>query len=107
MSGGSYRSTTGLESAVEAMKRGAFTYLTKPFDSRELILQIERARERSQLTGEIIRLKELLGERFNFANIIAKSEPTNIALIVSSGIILSAGIKDLKFSLDDIVYYQS
>ena len=30
-------------SAVEAMKRGAFTYLTKPFDSRELILQIERA----------------------------------------------------------------
>ena len=63
-----------IESAVEAMKRGAFTYLTKPFDSRELILQIERARERSQLTGEIIRLKELLGERFNFANIIAKSE---------------------------------
>jgi two-component system response regulator GlrR len=63
-----------IESAVEAMKRGAFTYLTKPFDSRELILQIERARERSQLTGEINRLKELLEERFNFANIIAKSE---------------------------------
>jgi two-component system response regulator GlrR len=63
-----------IESAVEAMKRGAFTYLTKPFDSRELILQIERAREKSQLTGEINRLKELLEERFNFANIIAKSE---------------------------------
>ena len=63
-----------IESAVEAMKRGAFTYLTKPFDSRELILQIERAREKNQLTGEINRLKELLEERFNFANIIAKSE---------------------------------
>jgi two-component system response regulator GlrR len=63
-----------IESAVEAMNRGAFTYLTKPFDSRELILQIERAKERSQLTGQIFRLKELLGERFNFANIIAKSE---------------------------------
>ena len=63
-----------IESAVEAMQRGAFTYLTKPFDSRELILQIERARERAQLTGEINRLKELLEERFNFANIIAKSE---------------------------------
>jgi two-component system response regulator GlrR len=63
-----------IESAVEAMQRGAFTYLTKPFDSRELILQIERARERIQLTGEINRLKELLEERFNFANIIAKSE---------------------------------
>jgi two-component system response regulator GlrR len=64
-----------IESAVEAMKRGAFTYLTKPFDSRELILQIERARERSQLASEINRLKEILGEKFNFANIIAKSKP--------------------------------
>ena len=63
-----------IENAVEAMKRGAFTYLTKPFDSRELILQIERARERTKLTGEINRLKELLEERFNFANVIAKSE---------------------------------
>ncbi len=63
-----------IESAVEAMQRGAFTYLTKPFDSRELILQIERARERAQLTGEINRLKELLEERFKFANIIAKSD---------------------------------
>jgi len=64
-----------IESAVEAMKRGAFTYLTKPFDSRELILQIERAGERRQLAGEINRLKELLDERFDFANIIAKSKP--------------------------------
>jgi len=63
-----------IESAVEAMERGAFTYLTKPFDSRELILQIERAREREQLTREIVRLRELLGERFDFANIIAKSK---------------------------------
>ena len=64
-----------IESAVEAMKRGAFTYLTKPFDSRELILQIDRAREKNQLTVEIHRLKELLDERFNFSNIIAKSAP--------------------------------
>lgn len=63
-----------IENAVDAMKRGAFTYLTKPFDSRELILQIERARERSQLTGEINRLKNLLEERSTFGNIIAKSE---------------------------------
>ena len=69
-----------IESAVEAMTRGAFTYLTKPFDSRELILQIERAKERSQLTEEINRLKELLEEKFNFANIIAKSEPMRSVL---------------------------
>ncbi|MFC1827162.1 sigma-54-dependent transcriptional regulator [Thermodesulfobacteriota bacterium] len=69
-----------IESAVEAMKRGAFNYLTKPFDSRELILQIERARERKQMTREINRLKELLEERFNFANIIAKSERMRLVL---------------------------
>jgi two-component system response regulator GlrR len=69
-----------IESAVEAMKRGAFTYLTKPFDSRELILQIERAREKNKLTGEINRLKELLEERFHFANIIAKSAQMRLVL---------------------------
>lgn len=36
------------ETKVEAMKRGAFNYLVKPFDSRELILQIERARGKKQ-----------------------------------------------------------
>lgn len=64
-----------IESAVEAMERGAFTYLTKPFDSRELILQIERALERNKLAGELNRLKELVEDKFNVANIIAKSEP--------------------------------
>ncbi len=63
-----------IESAVDAMTRGAFTYLTKPFDSRELIIQIERAREQSKLTGEIKRLRELVEDRYAFANIIAKSE---------------------------------
>ncbi len=62
-------------SAVEAMERGALNYLTKPFDSRELILQIERGLEKSKLTGEISRLKELLEERFKFTNIIGRSEP--------------------------------
>lgn len=63
-----------IQSAVDAMERGAFNYLTKPFDPRELIMQIERGREKSKLKVEIIKLKELMGERFNFANIIAKSE---------------------------------
>ena len=69
-----------IESAVEAMKQGAFTYLTKPFDSQELILQIERAKEKNQLTKEISRLKELLEARFTFDNIIAKSEPMRSVL---------------------------
>ena len=64
-----------IENAVEAMERGALTYLTKPFDSRELIMQIERGTEKCKLKGEITRLKELLDERFSVTNIVAKSEP--------------------------------
>ena len=63
-----------VESAVEAMKRGAYTYLTKPFDPRELLLQIERALESRKLTTENIRLKGLLKEKYDFANIVAKSD---------------------------------
>jgi two-component system response regulator GlrR len=64
-----------IESAVDAMRRGAFTYLTKPFDSRELILQIERALEKNRLTGEINRLRQLVEEQYDFGNIVARSEP--------------------------------
>jgi two-component system response regulator GlrR len=63
-----------IESAVDAMKRGAFNYLTKPFDSRELIIQIERALEKRKLTGEIQRLREMLEEKYDFSNIISRSE---------------------------------
>jgi two-component system response regulator GlrR len=63
-----------IESAVEAMKRGAYNYLTKPFDPRDLFLQIERALENRKLTSEIKMLKRLLEERYDFANIVARSE---------------------------------
>ncbi len=63
-----------VESAVEAMKRGAYTYLTKPFDPRELLLQIERALESCKLASENLRLKGLLKEKYDFTNIIAKSD---------------------------------
>ena len=63
-----------IESAVEAMKKGAFNYLTKPFNPQELLLQIERASENRRLTHEIKRLEGLLRERYDFANIVARSE---------------------------------
>lgn len=62
-----------IESAVEAMKRGAYTYLTKPFDARELILNVEHALETSRLSTEVDRLKGLLVERYDFRNIVARS----------------------------------
>jgi two-component system response regulator GlrR len=63
-----------IESAVEAMKKGAYSYLTKPFDPQDLLFQIERAMENRRLNIEIQRLKGLLEERYDFTNIVARSE---------------------------------
>ena len=63
-----------IDTAVEAMKRGAYSYLTKPFDRRELLLQIRNGLEKSVLSREVGRLKALVGERYGFANIIGKSK---------------------------------
>lgn len=63
-----------IETAVEATKKGAYNYLTKPFDPQDLLLQIERALENRRLNVEIKRLKGLLEERYGFTNIVARSE---------------------------------
>jgi len=73
-----------VESAVEAMKKGAYGYLTKPFNTPELLLQIERALENRRLNSEIQRLKELLEEKYDFTNIIAKSDGMRKVLDVVS-----------------------
>jgi two-component system response regulator GlrR len=63
-----------IETAVEAMKQGAYSYLAKPFDHRELILQIKNGLEKSSLSREVRRLKTLIGEKYGFKNIIGKSK---------------------------------
>jgi two-component system response regulator GlrR len=71
-----------IQNAVEAMRRGAYSYLTKPFEPRDVLLQIERALEKCRLNTEIKRLKELLHEQYDFANIIARSEKMRSVLDV-------------------------
>jgi two-component system response regulator GlrR len=63
-----------IESAVDAMKKGAYSYLTKPFDPRELLFQIEKALENRRLVSQVRRLQNLLDENFGFSNIVARSE---------------------------------
>lgn len=75
-----------IESAVEAMKKGAFSYVTKPFNPADLLLQIEKALENRNLNSEIKRLKGLLEERYDFSNIVAKSEKMQRVLEVVSRI---------------------
>jgi DNA-binding NtrC family response regulator len=63
-----------IESAVEAMSKGAFHYLTKPFNAQEILLTVRRAlRERSLLAENKV-LREEIDRRFSFGNIIFKSE---------------------------------
>ena len=63
-----------IESAVEAMKRGAYSYITKPYESRELLFQIQKALENRRLFSEIERLKGLLETKYGFSNIVARSD---------------------------------
>ena len=62
-----------IESAVEAMRKGAYSYLTKPFEAQDLFFQMERALENRRLSSEVSRLKNLLKEKYDFDNIVAKS----------------------------------
>ncbi len=65
---------SSVESAVEALKAGAYDYLIKPLDFDALRLNIQRALEHLELKKENKRLKQSLGENFDFNNIIGKSE---------------------------------
>ncbi len=64
---------SSVESAVEAMKKGAYDYIAKPVDIDELKLLIERALSFRSLSEENKQLKNRLGEKFSFSNIIGKS----------------------------------
>lgn len=62
-----------IESAVEAMRKGAYDYLTKPFDNDALVLKIKRLLERKHLSEEVETLKDQLNRRYAFENIVAVS----------------------------------
>ena len=62
-----------IPNAVEAMHRGAFGYLTKPFDDKELKATLDKALIQLRMTREIQRLKSLVKELYGLENVIARS----------------------------------
>ena len=62
------------EVAVEAMKLGAYDYITKPFNVDEIKIIIKNALEKKSLFDENISLREELKGRYQFSNIVGKSD---------------------------------
>jgi two-component system response regulator AtoC len=62
-----------LDTAVEAMKRGAYDYISKPFKPDEILLTLRKAEERENLRQANIRLQRELIREYSFGNIVGKS----------------------------------
>ncbi|HEY5522449.1 MAG TPA: response regulator, partial [Desulfuromonadaceae bacterium] len=66
------------QSAVRAMKEGAFDYITKPIDFDELKIVVSKAIDKQKLMSENIYLRQQLQGRFEFNNIIGSSPAMNL-----------------------------
>ncbi len=62
-----------INTAIEAMKRGAYDYISKPFRPDEVLMALRKAEERELLRQENIRLRQEVLREYSFGNIIGKS----------------------------------
>lgn len=62
-----------IETAVEAMKLGAYDYITKPFSTEQVKLTVEKAVERQKLVYENKYLREKLNDQYNYKRIVGNS----------------------------------
>jgi len=64
-----------VENAVKAMQAGATNFVQKPWDNEKLLADIRTAVARHRTEAENVQLKRALKQRYNFENIVGKSEP--------------------------------
>lgn len=64
-----------VESAVEAMKQGAFDYLTKPVKAEELLVTVQKALREALLRQEVQQLRQQVSREYAFDQILGKSKP--------------------------------
>jgi two-component system response regulator AtoC len=65
------------DTAIEAMKLGAYDYISKPFKTDEVLLTLKKAEERERLKQENLRLQDRIRkieQKYSFGNIVARSE---------------------------------
>jgi DNA-binding NtrC family response regulator len=63
-----------IESAVEAMRQGAYDYITKPFDKDVLLVSVQKALEHKRLREENLELRELVETRYTLGGIVGVSQ---------------------------------
>jgi two-component system NtrC family response regulator len=85
-----------IDTAIEAMKNGAFDFLQKPFNNEEVVLLMDRIQERRNLVEENRRLKGELEEKYQFENIIGKSD----AMLEVFELIQSVAESDISVLID-------
>jgi two-component system NtrC family response regulator len=78
-----------IDSAVEAMKVGAFDYLTKPFSRDQLKASVRKALELGALASENRQLRQIVSERFSFASMIAGSRAMRAVTDIASRVAAS------------------
>ncbi|MCA9471880.1 MAG: sigma-54 dependent transcriptional regulator [Nitrospirales bacterium] len=64
-----------VETAVEAMRQGAFDYLTKPIKTEELLVTVDKAMREALLRREVEQLRKQVRREFSFDQILGKSKP--------------------------------
>jgi len=62
-----------IDAAVEAIRRGAYDYIAKPFKEDELLLRISKAVDRRRLLGEVSLLRHDFRERYGLDHIVGRS----------------------------------
>jgi two-component system NtrC family response regulator len=73
-----------VQTAVEAMRSGAYDYITKPIDFQQLVLTVNRALEHQRLVEEVRILRSALDEKYGFESIIGHSRALLRVLEVAS-----------------------
>jgi len=63
-----------VEKAVEAMQKGAYNYILKPFDNARLVIYVKKAAAMYSIVKENRRLRDVVESQYNFGNIIGKSK---------------------------------